>query len=480
MVYVFLGVIACAPPKKSKTTPASTTEAPEILEVQTFKKDVDVLGEQLIQDGWMTSLSIGLIHPGGIEYYNYGVLNKDTKMAPTKESIYEIGSVSKVFTCLLLAEKVQKEEIALDAPIQDWALQDWLLPFVDETYISAKHLCTHSSGLPRLPSNFTPSNFNNPYAEYTVDMLKGSLGTTKLAAKPGTKVEYSNLGLGLLGYALTQHTQKSYEVSLQETITGPMKMKHTTVDVVPANQNLVAQGYGMAGEAVSDWDMPTLIGMGEINSTTEDMLTFLSMQLSPPDTVLGKAIQSTQKTQMNRRDGFLGLGWHIGLQDEAEIIWHNGGTGGSRSFVAFDPKRQIGLVVLNTGATPFADPLGVSLYKMLRGTAYQLDIPKILSLSPETLQEYAGEYVLSPEVVLQLSPNANHLLINIAGQPPFPVYPTSKEMFVSIHAPLRFEFQRNNDGNIDQLFMLQGENRIPGPKKQPEPENTEIKNPETE
>jgi len=474
MFYFFVGLIACMPPKTTKST------IPEIAELQTFKEDVDQMGNQLVKDGWMTSLSIGLIHPGGVEYYNYGVLNKETSRSPSKDSIYEIGSVSKVFTCLLLAEKVQRAEIALDAPLQDWALQDWTLPFGDETRISAQHLCTHSSGLPRLPSGFTPSDFNNPYAEYTVDMLQASLGATKLAAKPGTKVEYSNLGLGLLGYALTQQTKKSYEAALQETIAGPMNMKRTTVDVVPENLALVAQGYGMAGEAVPDWDMPVLIGMGEINSTTEDMLTFLSMQLSPPETVLGKAIQSTQKPQMSRRDGFLGLGWHIGLNDEAEIIWHNGGTGGSRSFVAFDPKRKIGLVVLSTGATPFADSLGVSLYKMLRGTADQLDIPKILSLSPETLQEYAGDYVLSPELVLQLSPNANHLLINIAGQPPFPVYPTSKEMFVSIHAPLKFEFQRNSDGKIDQLFMLQGENRIPGPKKQPETGNTEIENTKTE
>ena len=128
------------------------------VETQTYKTEVDRMGNQLIEDNWMTGLSIGLIHPSGIEFYNYGVQNTIDNTPVSKDCIFEIGSVTKVFNATLLAELTVDSPITLEQPLQEWVLQDWILPSQDDVHISALHLSTHTSGLPRLPMDFTPSN----------------------------------------------------------------------------------------------------------------------------------------------------------------------------------------------------------------------------------------------------------------------------------------------------------------------------------
>jgi D-alanyl-D-alanine-carboxypeptidase/D-alanyl-D-alanine-endopeptidase len=449
---------------------------PLLLETQAYKEKVDKMGTPLVKGEWMTSLSIGILHPNGVEYYNYGSLNKKEEREPRRDSIYEIGSISKVFTGLLLAEKANSNKLSLTEPLNSWALKDWALPTQNDISISALHLSTHTAGLPRLPVGFVPSNLQNPYAEYSPDKLRASLQNTKLKTVPGEKVLYSNLGVGLLGYALTQYTKKSYSELLSETVTQKIGMVHTFVDVPPENQISAAQGYDMIGVETPDWDMTGLIGMGEINSTTEDLIRFLSVQIEPPKGKLGEAIRMTQEPRSKREGGAIAMGWHIGLQDEVEMIWHNGGTGGARSFAAFDPKKKIGVVVLNTSPSPFTDALGVALFKMLQGKEYTFKVPTLSTVSAEVLNEYKGHYTLSPEIVFQIEPNGNHLHITIAGQPSFPVYPESQTKFNSIHAPLGFEFQRNEEGVVYQLLMHQGENKIPAPKVLLESKATEKEN----
>ena len=450
--------------------PITLPELP--IETQTYKSEVDRMGNQLIEDNWMTGLSIGLIHPSGIEFYNYGVQNTIDKTPVSKNSIFEIGSVTKVFNSTLLAELTVDSPITLEQPLQEWVLQDWNLPSQDDVQISALHLSTHTSGLPRLPMDFVPSNMENPYADFTEDLLQPSLAITELESTPGTSVQYSNLGAGLLGYALTQYTQQSYQELLQENITNPLKMNHTSIEVSEQNKGLIAQGHDFIGNPTSDWDMPALVGMGEINSTVSDLIRFLSVQLSPPEGTLGEAIALTQQSQFERPGGSIGLGWHIGIQDwpapeivEPTLIWHNGGTGGARSFVGFDTVNNVGFVVLNNNPSPYADALGLALYQMLLGKEFSLNLPELFPMNEEQLVEHQGNYEIAPGVIFNFTPNDNHLHVQVLEEPTFPAFPISESQFLAVHAGLIFEFVRNEEGTIYQMLMHQGENIIPAPKE---------------
>ena len=452
-------------------------------ETQTYQNSVDEMGRQLIDNQWMTGLSIGLIHPNGIEFYNYGVQDTVNQAPVSRNSIYEIGSATKVFNSTLLAHLTIDSTITLDQPLQSWILQDWELPTKDDVQISALHLSTHTSGLPRLPVDFAPTNMTNPYADFTTENLQNGLAKTELRSTPGTVYEYSNLGAGLLGQALTQHTGQSYAEMIDNIITGPLKMQHTSIDVPEEHQHLVAQGHDMIGQPTNDWDMPTLVGMGEINSSASDLIRFLSVQLSPPKGSLGEAIALTQQSRFERPGGSIGLGWHIGTEgwpipeaNEPTLIWHNGGTGGAKSFIGFDKTNNVGVVVLNNNPSPFVDVLGLALYQMLLGKDFSLDIPTLVTIDESKLAEHEGEYMLTPELGLTITPNDNHLHVGAPGQPTFPAFPISESMFLAIHAGLLFEFNRNEEGIIYQLRMHQGDNIIPAPKlgvEQPAPETSE-------
>ena len=443
--------------------------------VNTHKVQVDGLGNELVDNGWMTALSIGLIHPNGVEFYNYGSHSKETQRLPSEHSIYEIGSISKVFTGLLVADLVSQKKIKLDAPLTEWTLKDWPIPSKDGVEISASHLVSHSSGLPRLPYGFAPTDFQNPYVDFTVDDLRAALTDIPMPMKPGENVVYSNLGSGLLGYGLTQYSGLSYDEMIQQTICSPLGLDSTFVDVPTSQKSRTVQGYDMAGEPISDWDMPVLVGMGEINSTVFDLVQFAKAQLYPPKSALGQAIRMSHKSLIARDDDVVAMGWHIGIRDNPNLIWHSGGTGGARSFIAFHPENKIGVVVLSTNTSPFVTGTVRSLLNILRGEPANLKLPQVVSLTEQQLRSFEGEYEISEAITLSFSPKDGLLLGELPKMPPILVYPTSPNIFESIHVPLKFEFQRNEQGDVFQLLMHEGNKTTTIKKQRPQVESPHLK-----
>lgn len=461
MLIPFFLLLGCA-----KMPPSSLPPLPQQSTV--YKAKVDTLANQLTDNGWMNALSIALIHPNGIEYYNYGQQSAETPLPPTQDSIYEIGSVSKVFTSLILADLVVQNKVPLEAPLTDWSLKDWKIPSKDNVEISALHLSTHTSGLPRLPFTFVPQNWADPYAEFGPADLKASLSKTTLATTPGEKNLYSNVGTGLLGYALTQKTGKSYQELLSEHITEPLQLQHTSVEPTEENSSLRIPGHDMSGAVTPDWNMPTLIGMGEINSSASDLLRFLSVQLDPSPTSIAKAIQKTQESYHETEAGFMGLGWHNGIDNYSDVTWHTGGTGGARSFVGFSQKEGFGVVVLNNNATPFNSELALSLIAMLKGEERPLKLPNLVDLTAEELSSFEGTYSLSPELSITFTANKHRLIASIPMQPSVAVYPVKENLFISVDSPIKFEFERSEDGTVSKMFLHQNDNRIPAPKAIPQ------------
>lgn len=281
-----------------------------------------------------------------------------------ERTVFEIGSITKVFTTTLLAEMAERGEVRLDDPVAKHLPASVTVPQWVFNKITLQDLATHTSGLPRLMTNLKPADPRNPYADYSVEQLYAFLSGHRLARDVGAQYEYSNVGMGLLGHALALRAGKPYEQLVTERILEPLAMRDTVVTLSPSLRQRLAPGFAMDGSRASNWDIPTLAGAGALRSTVHDMLVFLRANVSPPSNRLAPAIQRTHegRTPTGRPGLSVALGWHVLEADGAEIHWHNGGTGGYRSWIGFDRKRGVAAAVLTSSAQS-ADAFGIELVK---------------------------------------------------------------------------------------------------------------------
>jgi CubicO group peptidase (beta-lactamase class C family) len=213
--------------------------------------------------------------------------------------------------------------------------------------------------LPRLPGNLfaTVKDQTNPYATYTPQDLDAFLRTFTPPADP--KPEYSNLGVGLLGYALASKAGTSYEQLITDRVLGPLGMRDTSITLNDSQRTRLAPGHA-GGKVVPNWDIPTLAGAGALRSTPADMAKYLAAVLDPPDTRIGRAIRMARDPRADFTGGMrIGLAWITRKSDTGQdLTWHNGGTGGYRSFIGVIPDANVGLVVL-TNANSNPDPVAI-------------------------------------------------------------------------------------------------------------------------
>ena len=296
---------------------------------------------------------VGVIEPEGRRVVAYGALEKGDPRSLNGDTIFEIGSATKVFTSLVLAEMVECGEVALDDPVAKYLPLTVKMPSRNGRFITLVDLATHTSGLPRLPGNMSPKDAGNPYADYSVEQLYQFLSTHQLTRDIGSQYEYSNLGGGLLGHVLALRALTSYEALVESRISKPLGMNSTRITLTPELKGRLAAGHNAAMDAVENWDLPSLAGAGAFRSCASDVLTFLAATLGYSETPLAPAmalmLQTRRPTGSPGRD--VALGWHIFSTGGKEIIWHNGGTGGYRSFMGFDPKAKVGVVALSNAST---------------------------------------------------------------------------------------------------------------------------------
>ena len=278
------------------------------------------------------------------------------------DSVFEIGSITKVFTAIILADMAERGEVTLDDPIAMYLPKTMRVPEKNGRKITLLDLSTQTSGLPRMPDNFKPSDPRNPYKDYTVEQLYDFLSRHELRRDPGTLFEYSNVGVGLLGHVLTLAAKKPYEQLVKERILDPLDMDHTGITFTPWMQTHLARGHNNANEAVANWDVGVLGAAGALRSNMNDMLKFARANLQTQ----GRLQQVMQQTHVERapatNNAFIAMNWIIRKQNGQEITWHNGGTGGYRTWMGFDKQKGLAAVVL-TNSTHGADDLGFELLK---------------------------------------------------------------------------------------------------------------------
>ena len=409
----------------------------------------DAAIRKLIHDhlAGQTSIGIvvGVIDADGRRVVADGVL--DDKKPLNGDTLFEIGSISKVFTSLLLADAVQRGEVALTDPVAKFLPADVKVPERGGKKITLQDLATHTSGLPRLPANLLPADAANPYADYTAKQLYEFLATYNLPRDIGSQYEYSNLGGGFLGHALARRAGTSYETLLRARITAPLGLKSTTITLSDALKQRLAAGHDESGKRASNWDPGVLEGMYAIRSTANDLLEFLSAELGYTKTPLAAAMAA--QLAVRRPTGTPGLAvalaWHIiTTPGGQEIVWHNGETFGYRSFVGFDAKKRVGVVVL-TNISASVDDIGLQILDPSQAPK----APKV-AVDPKVLERYVGRYELAPSFILTITRSGDHLFGQATGQPKFEMTAEDERNFAIASAGARITF-----GN-DQLILHQG------------------------
>lgn len=291
--------------------------------------------------------------------------------APGEDTVFQIGSITKVFTALALADAVTRQELSLDT------LLSTHFPEAGSgraSSITLGHLATHASGLPRMPQGFLRKalrNRSNPYRNFTIEDLQAALAKVRPRPAPGKKVRYSNFGAGLLGEALSRHTGLPYDRLIAERITGPLGLADTELTVRQDQLRRRALGHDRRRRPVPDWDLGAMPGAGALYSTPRDLLTFARAQLHPETTPLANALRLAQEPQVKANRWMSGgLGWHLipipGTEHTA--LWHNGGTGGFRSYLGLLPRADAGVIVL-ANDTRSVDSIGFTMLRYLAGAA---------------------------------------------------------------------------------------------------------------
>lgn len=347
------------------------------------------------------------------------------------DTVFEIGSVTKVFTGQLLAEAVSRNEVKLDDSISKLLPAAVKAPERNGRQVTLLDLATHTSALSRMPDNMVPKDAENPYADYSVKQMYDFLSDFKPARDIGAGYEYSNLGAGLLGHILALKAGTNYEALVIERICQPLGMTNTLITLSPGLKKRLAPGHDASGAPAKNWDLPTLAGAGALRSTVNDLLKFLAANLELVPSELARAMRLAQEP---RRDAGaqmkIGLGWHIAEKHDAKIVWHNGGTGGYHSFIGFNPATKRAVVLLANSAHSF-DDIGFHLLESkypLTGAESESEHVAI-QLKPEILDRYVGRYELAPGAHFSLRRDGSRLLAQLTGQPYVEIYPESETNF---------------------------------------------------
>ena len=336
----------------------------------------NILRERIDVAKKSVGIVVGLVDDKGTRIISYGKPSQDSRDSVDGESIFEIGSVTKVFTATLLADMVERGDLGLDDPISKFLPRQVKTPAFEGKEITLRHLSSQTSALPRLPNNMTPKDRSNPYADYSVDQMYSFLSSCKLTRASGSQYLYSNLGVGLLGHILALVAKTDYESLVRTRVCQPLRMNNTRITLSPEMKAHLATGHNQALSPVANWDLPTLAGAGALRSNVNDMLKFVAANIGLNATSLASAMAKTHQTQHDTGiEGLdIGLGWHILKRFDTELIWHNGGTGGYHSFVGFNKAKRAGVVILSN-STNDIDDIGRHLLESQYPLA-KLDAPK--------------------------------------------------------------------------------------------------------
>ena len=352
-------------------------------------------------------------------------------------------------------DMVANGDVQLDEPIETY-LPNIKIPEFEGKKITLRHLATHHSGLPSLPDNFNPKNPMNPYEDYTVEDLYHFLSHYTLQRAPEERFEYSNIGMGLLGHILSEKAGVAYEELVRRHICEKLEMKNTGIKLSHEMEKHFAKGFHQKRETPY-WDIPTLAGAGALRSNITDMTQFLAANMGLLNSPLCDLLNQchTKQYLIGQIGDDIGLGWMISRSSNANIIWHNGGTGGFRTFLGFNPKTQNGIVVLSNSTEGWPDAFALCLLDP--ETYRKPTVNQALAQDLDYLKRFEGSYestINQQKIELIIKVINSELLLAIPGGE-LKLLPESFGLFnLKGMASQKLQFIFDDKGNIIKAQMV--------------------------
>lgn len=453
-----------ASPSASQAALAEGTSEWELLE------EARALAERYVETERITGLAAGVLLPDGRQdTFAVGTLDGMGGSAPDEHTLFEIGSITKVFTGLLLADSVVRGEVGLEDELAPYlGLAPERLTKRDEP-VRLVHLSTHGSGLPRMPKNFGPGESTElAWQTWGVPQMQAMFDSYRLIRTPGTRYGYSNLAVGLLGHVLAERAGGTLEGVLTERVLGPLGMRDTSFGLSAQQLERFAPGHDAGLEPAAAWDMGLLAGCGGLRSSVHDMLTFSRATLDPSAqqaTGLVEAMELSHQVHGRFEKGpTVLLGWH--LAGDGITFQHSGETAGYHSYLAVCPSLGAAVVVLSNTATPLLDLLGQQLFNLALGQRVPgADLFDPLDLPESALLERAGRFEgpAGEDFVLVLEARGSKLFATVdgEGQGTFRVLPRTELLFEYVGIEATVEFLPGEDGALDRLLFRQGLLELP-------------------
>jgi D-alanyl-D-alanine-carboxypeptidase/D-alanyl-D-alanine-endopeptidase len=480
-------LVACPTTKPQEQAPTQTqaaiaTPAPSVPKTKAFTEQLNELLNPLIQDEWAFGLVVGTITKNKTEVFSFGKISKDNLQKPDENTVYEIGSITKVFTATLFSDMVIKKEVSLTDPIQKYLPEGVTAPKRGTDEITLLDLATHTSGFPVIPQNFWPTSKGSIYDpnvagegwnSFTEEKFYDYLKSPNPAVSDKKQYVYSNFGMGLLGHLLAKKTNQTYEELLVERILEPLQMKSTRITLTDEMRAHLATGHDADGTPTNPWNHSALDGAFAIKSSVHDLLIFMQANMGLIESPLLEAMRAAHQEQFKKTDlESMGIGWNL---NKYGVVFHMGATGGYRSILMMIPSKQVGIVVLtNTlvggstdGRSALFDFIGGSVLNLLVGVpAIPITLPKVGSVKPEKLTEYAGQYgkAIDDPGGVKITLDGDKLWALFPGRVVNRVYPEADDTFFMKAYNVRFVFKRDEQGKVGGVEVVVGELKARLPK----------------
>lgn len=412
-----------------------------------------------VESGRTTGMVAGMVLPNGpMAIVAHGDDGRDRPL--DENTVLEIGSVTKVFTGTLLAEMAGRGELRLTDPVAGLLPAGVSVPSRGGRAITLEHLATHTSGLPPMPTGTGSADPSRALAECTVERLYECLGQHELSRDPGSRYQYSNLGVGLLGHALALRAGTDYEQLVRRRILEPLEMHRTAVAPSLEMERRLAIGHDARGHPAPRLEAPGLVGAGGLRSSVADMLRFAAANLDEAGS-LGPAIRAAHSPRARIRLGTrIGLAWHVLGSRRRALLVHAGGTLGFSSVIGLRVPHRTAVVVLSNSRQSSVEDIGLHLLERRLPLAPAPRQRTPITLPPEVLDRYAGVYEVAGTRV-RVTSSAEGLTVHSPGQPADRLHPQTRRRFFFADIDAQVVFRLDVRRRVRGAVLHRDGQRIP-------------------
>lgn len=370
------------------------------------------------------------------------------------DSAFEIGSVSKTMTAALLADLLARGQGSLDDPFAAWLPPGTPMPVFQGQPILLRHVVTHTSGLPALPSRLVVATVTDPYAGLDEEGLLASLADVQLTQAPGVEFEYSNFASMLLSYAVARRAGDDFEQVLKQRLFAPLGMRGAYIKQPPAGIRALVGHSGNGLEAPAWHFAPNLGGVGGVRATLQDMVCYVQGGLGMIDAPITPSLLRTHLQVSD--DPPMGMNWIRTQVKERTVMSHEGGTGGFSSFVSIDPERQRGVVILSDTSWSAIGGLG-SLGMHLLDPEFALGSPRReRTPSAELLQGLVGDYQLQGAINVTVRQREGRLYVQAEGEQEYTMGHDDSGDFYALQVDALLRPRHRFDGSYGFTWMQMG------------------------